>query len=57
MTRIVSLSMLAAVLALSLSSSFAQAEEEHRRCTWVRKCHWEHDHKHCESEKVCRDRH
>ena len=57
MTRIISLSLLATVLALGLSSGFAQADEHHRRCEWVRKCHWHDGHQRCERIQVCRDHH
>ena len=58
MTKFVSLSMLATMLALSIPAGAALADDhDHQRCTWVRKCHHEDGRRVCEKERVCRDRH
>ena len=61
MTKIVSLSMLATMLALTIPASIASAEpgegyRERQRCTWVRKCHRDDGRRVCEKVKVCRER-
>ena len=53
MKKLISLSMLAGILALGATSSVAQAEER-ERCTTVRKCHWDDGRRRCERERVCR---
>jgi len=58
MKTIVSLSMLATMLALSVPASVAMADDhDDRRCSWVRKCHHDDGRRICEKVKVCRDRH
>jgi len=62
MKKFVSLSMLAAMMAVTLSASSASADDregyrEGRRCTWVRKCHRDDGVRVCERVRVCRDRH
>jgi len=67
MTKIVSISMAAALMAVTLSASSAFADKregeegmkyrERQSCSWVRKCHREDGRRICEKVKVCRDRH
>lgn len=56
MTRILTTTMLATMMALGLASGAANAHER-SSCTWVKKCHGPFFHKRCESVKVCSDRH
>lgn len=54
MTRVLTLSVLAAAMTLGLAGTSAQAHERHH-CTWVKKCHGPFFHRRCETVKVCPD--
>jgi Ni/Co efflux regulator RcnB len=53
MKTMISVSMLAAMMALGVTSGAAQADER-ERCTWVRKCHRDDGRLQCHREKVCK---
>ena len=63
MIKIVPVSVLAAILAVGLSTGFAQAEERDRDrdrsrvrqvCTYETRCHREDGRRQCHREKVCK---
>jgi hypothetical protein len=56
MNRIMSLSMVGAIMALGLSSGAAQAHER-ERCEFVKKCHGPFFHRRCETIRVCHQQH
>ncbi len=54
MTRVLTMSVLAAMMALGLSGA-AEARDHHPRCDFVKKCHGHSIFKRCETVKVCHD--
>lgn len=52
MTRIMSLSMVAAVMAIGLSGGAVQAHAR-QQCEFVKKCHGPFFHRRCETIRVC----
>jgi hypothetical protein len=63
MMRMVSLSMLGAIMAVTLSTSFAQAEDRRERgerrearqvCSIVKRCRLDDGRRRCVRERVCR---
>jgi hypothetical protein len=58
MTRTMSLSIVAAVMAIGLSGGAVQAQAHARQqCEFVKKCHGPFFHRRCETIRVCHQQH
>lgn len=57
MKTLLSLSMVAGVLAMGLAPTTADAHDGWRRCRVVKICKWHDGHRHCRLKEICRHHH
>lgn len=58
MKTLLSLSMVASVLAMGLSAAPSEASADSwRRCRVIKVCNWHDGHRHCHWNRICRHHH